>query len=167
MEITLLNKSHDRRSFDCGNAELNDFLKRVARQATEKNVSRTFVLVDEDRPTTIIGFFSLTSCEVEITDIPESQQKKYPPQRGLPAVRLARLAVAREAQGKGYGELLLAEAVYRTALVSQSVGVVGLFVDAKDENAKAFYEKYGFIATNPNKPFLLFLPAASLAQHVR
>lgn len=162
MEIRPLNKNHDRTSFDCGNSELNGFLKRAARQAAEKNLSRTFVLVDEDVPDRILGFFSLTSCEVNITDVPPKEQKKYPPQHGLPAVRLARMAVALEEQKKGFGELLLAEAISRTASVADSVGIIGLFVDAKDEKAKAFYQKYGFVVTNPEKPFLLFLPSASL-----
>lgn len=99
---------------------------------------------------------------MNITDVPPKEQKKYPPQHGLPAVRLARMAVVLEEQKKGFGELLLAEAISRTASVADSVGIIGLFVDAKDEKAKAFYQKYGFVVTNPEKPFLLFLPSASL-----
>lgn len=134
----------------------------MARQASSKNISRTFVLAHKEDPNKIVGFFSLTSCEVNILDIPLAEQKKYPAQHGIPAVRLARLAVAQKEQGKGYGEYLLTEAMIRTAAVAESVGVMGLYVDAKDDNAKSFYERYGFVVTNSDKPKQLFLPIATL-----
>ncbi|WP_236014964.1 GNAT family N-acetyltransferase [Geomonas anaerohicana] len=162
MKIVPLNADHDRSSFDCGSAELNSFLRKMARQASSRNISRTFVLTDEAAPEKILGFFSLTSCEVNIADVPLAYQKKYPPQHGLPAVRLARLAVAQKEQGKGYGEYLLTEAMVRTAVVAESVGIMGLYVDAKDENARRFYERYGFVVINPVKPMQLFLPIGTL-----
>lgn len=62
--IELLSKSHNRNDFDCGNEALNLFLRQMARQYIQKGISRTFVLIDSDRPKEIIGFFSLTLCEV-------------------------------------------------------------------------------------------------------
>lgn len=76
-------------------------------------------------------------------------------------MRLARLAVAQKEQGKGYSGFLLTEAMIRTAAVAESVGIMGLYVDAKDENARRFYE-YGFVVTNADKPMQLFLPIATL-----
>lgn len=161
MEIKQLTKDHDRNSFDCGNIDLNNFLKKTARQAADKNLSRTFVLTDGTTDT-IYGFVSITPCSVNVEDVPEKQRKKYPRQHGLPAIRLARLAVGREHRGKGYGELLLTEAMSITAKIAESAGGIGLFVDAKDDAARTFYEKYGFLVTNPVSPMQLFMPLATI-----
>lgn len=162
MQILTLEASHDRNVFDCGTAELNIFLKTMARQSSKKKLSQTFVLTRINNPSNIVGYFSLTPCQVNIDDVPEKQQKKYPPLQGLPAIRLARLAVSLVDQGKGYGATLLADAIHRAAIVAELVGGIGLFVDAKDEKAKAFYEHYGFVVTNEAKPMQLFLPTGSL-----
>lgn len=159
-EVVPLSSDHDRTGFDCGNNELNVFLRATARQHGEKGVSRTFVLVDDKNPKEIMGFFTLTLCEVNVRELPAAYAKKYP-RHGLPAVRLARLAVARNHQGKGFGELLLAETINRTVIISEQAGVIGLFVDAKNSSARTFYERYGFVLL-PNRPFQLFLPLASL-----
>ena len=159
-EIVFLARHHDRSGFDCGIPELNTFLKMTARQHSEKGISRTFVLSEQERPATIFGYFTLTLCEVRTEHLPSVYEKKYP-QHGLPAVRLARLAVSRKHQGKGYGGLLLAEAIHRTVLIAEQAGLIGLFVDAKDERAHKFYERYGFVSL-PGHTQQLFLPLETL-----
>jgi GNAT superfamily N-acetyltransferase len=159
-EIVSLSRNHDRAGFDCGVPELNSFLKATARQHSDKGISRTFVLSEQERPTVIFGYFTLTLCEVRTEHLPAAYAKKYP-QHGLPAVRLARLAVSRKYQGKGYGGLLLAEAVHRTVLIAEQAGVIGLFVDAKEERAHKFYERYGFVSL-PGHVLQLFLPLETL-----
>jgi len=159
-EIVSLSRNHDRAGFDCGVPELNSFLKATARQHSDKGISRTFVLSEQERPAVIFGYFRLTLCEVRTEDLPASYAKKYP-QHGLPAVRLARLAVSRKYQGKGYGGLLLAEAVHRTVLIAEQAGMIGLFVDAKEERAYKFYERYGFVSL-PGHASQLFLPIETL-----
>jgi len=151
-EITPLDRCHDRADFDCGVPELNLFLKATARQHAQKGISRTFVLTDG--APAILGFLTLTLCELHCEQLPLLHARKYP-LHGLPAVRLARLAVSRKEQKKGYGELLLAEAVHRTALVAEQAGVIGLFVDAKDDAARQFYVRYGFL-TIPEHHLQLF-----------
>lgn len=157
-EIVLLDKCHDRSSFDCGVPELNTFLKATARQHSSKGISRTFVLIDESP--VILGYFTLTICEIHNNHLPAAIARKYP-LHGLPAVRLARLAISRNEQNKGYGELLLCEAISRTAIVAGQAGTIGLFVDAKDDSAKRFYERYGFM-TIPERPLQLFLPVGTI-----
>jgi GNAT superfamily N-acetyltransferase len=159
-EIVSLSRNHDRAGFDCGVPELNSFFKATARQHSDKGISRTFVLSEQERPTVIFGYFTLTLCEVRTEHLPAAYAKKYP-QHGLPAVRLARLAVSRKYQGKGYGGLLLAEAVHRTVLIAEQAGVIGLFVDAKEERAHKFYERYGFVSL-PGHVLQLFLPLETL-----
>jgi GNAT superfamily N-acetyltransferase len=157
-EITSLARHHDRSRFDCGVPELNSFLKATARQHSDKGISRTFVLSDQEKP--ILGYFTLTLCEVRMEHLPATYAKKYP-QHGLPAVRLARLAVSRKYQRKGYGGLLLAEAIHRTVLIAEQAGLIGLFVDAKDERAHKFYERYGFVSL-PDHVLQLFMPLETL-----
>lgn len=157
-EITVLNKSHDRTGFDCGVPELNTFLKATVRQHQQKGISRTFVLTDSSP--VILGFFTLTLCEIAPASLPAKYAGIYP-SHVLPAVRLARLAVSRKAQKKRFGELLLTEAVYRTALIADQAGVIGLFVDAKDDTARQFYLRYGFLEI-PERPLKLFLPVETI-----
>ena len=158
--ILPLARNHDRSGFDCGVSELNAFLKATARQHGDKGISRTFVLSEPESPAAILGYLTLTLCEVRTEHLPEKYGKKYP-SHGLPAVRLARLAVDRKCQGHEYGGLLLAEAVRRTILIAEHAGVVGLFVDPKGDRAREFYEKYGFVALRGHGP-QLFLPIETL-----
>ena len=158
-EIAPLSKEYDRAGFDCGVAELNVFLKSTARQHGDKGVSRTFVLTDQGTPA-IMGFFTLTLCEVVAEKLPAGYAKKYP-HHALPAVRLARLAVSLKHQGKKHGELLLADAIHRTLLIAEQAGVIGLFVDAKNDSARSFYERYGFVVL-PNQPLHLFMPIETM-----
>ena len=159
-EIVPLARHHDRSTFDCGVSELNSFIKATARQHSDKGISRTFVLTEEEKTAAIIGYFTLTLCEVRAESLPPAYAKKYP-LHGLPAVRLARLAVSRKYQRKSYGSLLLAEAIHRTVIVGEQAGLIGLFVDAKDERAHKFYERYGFVSL-PGPARQLFLPLETL-----
>ncbi|MBI5444432.1 MAG: GNAT family N-acetyltransferase [Deltaproteobacteria bacterium] len=112
-----------------------------------------------EQPRAILGYFTLTLCEARAEELPESSRKL--PSHPLPAVRLARLAVDGRHGSKGYGRLLLAEAVHRTVLISDQAGLVGLFVDAKDAGARAFYERFGFVPLR-DQPLRLFLPRQTL-----
>lgn len=78
-------------------------------------------------------------------------------------MRLGRLAVAKAHQGAGYGKTLLLDALYRIARVAELAGVIGLFVDAKDEAAAAFYVRFGFEPT-PSSPLTLFMPTETIRQ---
>jgi ribosomal protein S18 acetylase RimI-like enzyme len=159
-EIVSLTRNHDRAAFDCGVPELNSFLKTTARQHSNKGISRTFVLSEQEKPKVIIGYFTLTLSEVRAETLPTAYANKYP-QHGLPAVRLVRLAVSGKYQGMGYGSLLIAEAIHRTVLIAEQAGLIGLFVDAKDQRAQQFYEKYGFVSL-PDHALQLFLPLETL-----
>lgn len=113
-----------------------------------------------ENPSTILGYFTLTLCEVKTEHLPVLYARKFP-EHGLPAVRLARLAVDTRFRGCGYGGRLLAEAIHRTVLIAEHAGVIGLFVDAKDETAYLFYQRYGFKSL-PDNIRKLFLPIETL-----
>ncbi len=156
MQVLPLTGSHDRQGFDGGRQELNDWLRKVARQHQDKGLSKTFVATREDAPDRILGYYALTLAELENRHLPEAWRNKLP--RRIPGVRLGRLAVDRRCQGKGLGELLLIDALTRTRRIYTEAGGIGLFVDAIDEEAAGFYRRFGFAAC-PDNPLLLFLPA--------
>lgn len=163
LRISELSGRHDRESFDCGSPELNNYLRQVAGQHIRKSLARVYVAHEESSPERIVGFYALNGCEIQSNELPESFRKKYP--RHVPAVRLGRLAVAREYQGQGVGELLLFHSMWNVGQVDAIVGAVALLVDAKDEAARRFYLKYGFLEF-PDRPLNLFLTIARVKEAV-
>lgn len=158
MKVLPLTGSHDRQGFDCGRQELNDWLRQTARQHQEKGLSRTFVATLDEAPDCICGYYALTLAELENRHLPEDWRKKLP--RRIPGVRLGRLAVDKRYQAKGLGELLLVDALTRAQRIYTEAGGIGLFVDALDEQAAGYYQRFGFEAT-PDNPLLLFFPATA------
>lgn len=157
LRIEPLGSSHDRAEFDCGVAPLNRYLRETARQHVAKGVAKTFVLVEEavSAPKAVLGFFTLSLCQVLANDVPPKWAKKLPGH--IPAMRLGRLAVARVHQREGLGKSLLVDAIYKVAAVAAAAGGIGLFVDAKDQTAADFYARFGFEPT-PTEPLTLFMP---------
>lgn len=156
MQVRALAGDHNRQEFDCGRLELNSWLLQVARQHQDKGLSKTFVAVRGEAPTRICGYYALTLAELENRHLPEAWRKKLP--RRIPGVRLGRLAVDRQYQGKGLGELLLVDALTRARRIYAEAGGIGLFVDALDEQAAGYCRNFGFEAS-PENPLLLFLSA--------
>lgn len=159
MQIQPLTGSHNKQGFDCGAESLNNWLQQVARQHQDKGISKTFVATLEENPTQICGYYALTLAELDGQHLPQAWRKKMP--RRIPGVRLGRLAVDARYQGKGLGALLLVDALSRAARIHREAGGIGLFVDALDEPAARFYQRFGFAAA-PDNPLLLFLSAKTL-----
>ena len=156
--IQPLSGRHDRSRFQSGSHELDSWLRQTAQQHQKRGISKTFVAVDGSELTRILGFYALTACEVLTQDLPEELSKRFP--RKVPGIRLGRLAVDQSVQGRRLGELLLMDALERSRLVLEHVGVHALFVDAKDVSAAAFYRKYGFRSL-PDQPLQLVLVLTS------
>ena len=159
LRIEPLSRSHERNAFDCGDPSLNGYLQKTARQHIEKGISKTFVLVDTAHPTHILGFYTLAACEVIANRLPDKYAKKYPEK--APAAKLARLAVSENRQREGLGVIMMADAMKRILSVSENIGVIGFFVDAKHQDAREYYEQFSFIQL-PGHPLHLFLPLSSL-----
>lgn len=162
-KIELLAKSHDRDGFDCGTEPLNLFLQQTARQHAERGISRTFVLVREDAadPKPILGFFSLGICQIKSETLTPGEAEKLP--RHVSGVRLGRLAVAKTCQRQGLGKTLLVAAMEKFMDIFNRAGGIGLFVDAKDQDAKRYYEQFGFVPM-PSNELALFLPVKTIHQ---
>jgi len=160
-KIELLDKSHDRDGFDCGSEPLNLFLKQTARQHAERGISRTFVLADEGAaaPKPIVGFFSLNICQIKSESLSQAEAKKLP--RDVSGIRLGRLAVSKEHQRQGVGKMLLVAAMGKFMEIFNAAGGIGLFVDAKDQDAKKYYEQFGFVPM-PSNELELFLPVKTI-----
>jgi ribosomal protein S18 acetylase RimI-like enzyme len=140
--IEPLGSHHKRSGFSSGVEALDSYLHRQARQDVRKHVAATFALAQADN-FQVLGFYSLSATSIRLSDLPESVQMKLPKYPVVPAILLGRLAVDRDQRGKGYGELLLMDALKRS-LQTRDIGWAVVVVDAKDENAKAFYEKFQF-----------------------
>lgn len=160
-KLELLAKSHDRDGFDCGSEPLNLFLKQTARQHAERGISRTFVLVEEDAsdPKPILGFFSLNLCQIKSESLSPEEARKLP--RDVSGVRLGRLAVAKDCRRQGIGKTLLVAAMEKFIEIFNTAGGIGLFVDAKDQAAKRYYEQFGFVSL-PSNELELFLPVKTI-----
>jgi len=152
-------KRHDRASFDCGDDDLNDFLRRYARQNHESGGAKTFVAVPADG-TRVLGFYSLSPASIEYARAPEMIQRgigRY----DIPGFRLGRLAVDQSMQGQGLGGQLLLAAGRRCLRAAAEVGGVALVIDAKNERAARWYEGYGAMRLL-DAPLTLMLPLRTI-----
>lgn len=147
---------HDRTGFDCGIPSLNRYLHEQAGQHQRAGIATTHVVIDTADPSHILGYCSLAAAQVNLADLQVADRKRLP-NYPVPAVRVARLAVALTAQGKGYGRLLLGHAVNSSLQLRQQLGARVLVVDALDASAAAFYRAYGFRETSENA-LALYLP---------
>ncbi|MBQ0008739.1 MAG: GNAT family N-acetyltransferase [Firmicutes bacterium] len=128
------------KKFDCDTEVLNTFLSRYALKNDELGIGRTFVALDDNNQ--IAGYFTLATAQVAYNEIPEDYKGKLP-KYPIPALRIARLAVSKNLQGKGVGKWLLAQAFIKITQVADVTGLYFIIVDAK-ETSKSFYEHYGF-----------------------
>lgn len=149
---------HDRDGFTCGVAALDDYLRNRAGQHMRDGIATTHVLPDEAEPARILGYCSLLAAQLHLHDLCEPDRKRLPAYP-VPAIRMGRLAVSSVEQGKGYGRLLMGHAVNLALSVRQTMGVRVLVVDAKDAQAAAFYEGFGFRRT-ADAALTLYLPIA-------
>lgn len=147
---------HDRAGFDCGVTELNAYLQRFAQQHRRRGIASVFVLTDAQAPAAIVGYYTLSAAEVDASNLGEAERKRLP-RYPVPCFRMGRLAVAAPWRGHGIGRLLLGCAVERCLKTREQVAAYALIVDAKDEQAKAFYEHYGFTPF-AGQPLALYLP---------
>lgn len=155
-----LDARHDRRGFQCGVPELDDYLVRQASQDVRRRIAAVFVMVAEERPDRIIGYYTLSSFAVRTTGLPESELRKLPRYPTTPATLIGRLA--RDVNEPGMGGLLLADALKRILASSSEVASALVVVEAKDQPAVAFYQKFGFIPILES-PRKLFLPMRTIA----
>ena len=142
MLIEPLTRDHNRKAFDCGNEEVNRFLREKAMQDQERDLSRTMVLINPDEsPKRIIGYHTLVMTQVKQEEIPNDRPRIT---RGIPVILLGQHGVDHKYQGQGLGDLLLMDVQARTTEISQKVGIRALMLDARNELLAVWYEKHDF-----------------------
>ncbi len=149
----VLHDKHLLEQFDCGNPSLNEWLLRHARQAQSSGSAKTFVVSDDN---IVIGYFSLTVGQVETYEAPERIRRgmgQYP----IPVVILARLAVSINHQSLGIGVGMLQDAIRRTLMISDQVGIRALLTHPIDDRASKFYERFGFVSSPVREKQLVLL----------
>ena len=155
--IELLNSTFERDSFDCGKEQLNGYLKNLASQNQKKGFAKTYIATSDNLSKKVIGYYSISTSSVKFESLPEDVRKPFPSEYPIPVVLLAKLAVDKTYRKKGLGKELLFHALHKAFTISKEIGVVAVTVDAIDEEAKQFYEKYSFREFSDRK-LSLFLP---------
>lgn len=156
-----LRRDHHRADFDCDVAALNEYLQRYARQNHESGGAKTFVAVAPKMAAPVLGYYTLSPGAIAFTKAPPALTKTLG-RYEVPVFRLGRLAVSLSVQGRGLGGDLLLAAGRRALAVAREVGGVALAIDAKDERAKAWYERFGALPLLDD-PLTLVLPFATIA----
>ncbi|MBC6455930.1 MAG: GNAT family N-acetyltransferase [Hormoscilla sp. SP5CHS1] len=154
--------SAKRDNFDCGVTELNDYLKKYARQNHNKGIAKTFVALSADENREVIGYYSVSMDKIEFQSLPEGHRRGLP-RYPVPAMLVGKLAVDRGMQGRGLGTELLMDCFRKAIRLSSEVGIFAVRVDAVNEQAKLFYLKYGFIPLE-NGGLSLFIPIATIGK---
>lgn len=142
MIIEPISKRHNRRLFDCGDEEVTRFLREQALQDSDKDLSRTMVLIDEIDPGRVIGYHTLLMMHVGREEIPGAGPRI---KRPIPVILLGQLGVDRAFQGQGFGELLLMDAQARVHEISKRTGVRAMMLDARNEAIARWYQGHDFV----------------------
>lgn len=146
-----LTASHDVATFDCGVPALNGWLKKRALANEESGASRTYVVCASGR---VVGYYALASGGVALAQAPGRVRRNMPDP--LPVMVVGRLAIEKGWQGRNIGRGLLRDAVLRTLQAAEIGGIRAILVHAISEDAKRFYERYGFSAS-PIEPMTLMI----------
>lgn len=146
---------HDRTGFDCGVEALNDWLTTKLTQFEKRDLARTYVLVEEGQ-STVKGYYAISNHTVVYEALPDEQARGLP-RIDVPVVLIGRLAVDSSVHGQGLGEFLLLDALRRAEYLASKIGIQAVEVDAINEAARRFYQKYGFLSLTDD-PRHLFLP---------
>jgi GNAT superfamily N-acetyltransferase len=144
---------HDRSAFSCGAPALDRYLREQASQDVKRLVASCFLAL-EDTTRRIAGYYTLAATSVPAADLPPDILKRLPRYPVLPAALVGRLAVDQQFHRQGVGSVLLADAALR--VLKGDTKACALIVEAKDENAVAFYQRQGF-QRFASRPLSLFL----------
>lgn len=158
----LLRSDHIKATFDCGHPLLTQYLQKQAKQDMDRKLAVCFVMVNERNE--VKGYYTLSNAGIDRALLPAEISKKLPPSYiALPVTLLGRLARDIHSKGEGLGELLLMDALRRSAEASAAIGSMAVVVDPIDDAARTFYSRYGFIdLPDSGKQFLPMRTIAGL-----
>ena len=160
LRIEPLSDRHDRESFASGVEPLDRYLRQQAGQDARRRVATCFVLVSgEDRVP--LGYYTLAATSIVLAELPEALAKRLPRYPVVPATLMGRLAIDARHQGRGHGEFMLLDAFSR--VLENEIASYAFVVDAKDDKAAQFYQRYRFryLVDGGQR---LFVPMAEIAK---
>jgi predicted GNAT family N-acyltransferase len=160
--IKLLEKHHHREDFSCGNEQLDRYLQTVALQDKKRNIAIPYVVCHREGQK-IIGYYTLSMSSINLEYLPPNIAKKLPKYPIVGVTLIGRLAVAIDYKGYGWGKLLLMDALYRSFQISQTTGCFAVIVDAIDDRAVKFYQRFEFQSFQ-DRPDKLFRTMTNIAQ---
>lgn len=166
--VELDKKHHDRNSFDCGEAELNQFFHQFAAKHMEAGISRTLVLPAThplpDGKLPICAFYTIAPSAIRRETLPAAMAKRLP-HYPVPVFLIAQLAVHEAHQGQGLGKIALIKALEYLYEINAHMRAYAIVVDCLNDKAYAFYTRYGFEPLcQHNGRSRLFLPMKTVAQ---
>jgi GNAT superfamily N-acetyltransferase len=160
LRIEKLTKEHKKSAFDCGNELLNRYIQKQAKQDVNRDLSACYVLNDVNEKK-VLGYYTLSGNSINRNEFPIELMQKMPPSYvNLPTILLGRLAIDKHEKGKGFGSILLMDALKKCVEISESLGILAVIVDPYDENAIDFYKKFGFILIPSNNK--MFIPIKTI-----
>jgi predicted GNAT family N-acyltransferase len=154
---------HDRVAFSCGDASLDRYIREQASQDVKRGLASVFVITAKDDPKQILAYYTLSSRELKLDQLPEEIAKKAGRYAHVGVTLLGRMAVAEKYKGTGLGALTLMNALHKSLLAATDVASLAVFVEAIDSDAANFYRKYGFIEL-PEDKLKLLLPMKTIAK---
>ncbi|HET9743844.1 MAG TPA: GNAT family N-acetyltransferase [Terriglobales bacterium] len=157
-----LSRHHDRAAFRCGVEALDRYLHTLASQDMRRKANAVFVLVPEDAPYRIAGYFTLCAYSLAPGSIPAEAQKQMPRYPMISATLIGRFAISSDMQGQGWGSRLMAKALQKAYENADVVGSSMVVVDAIDDRAVRFYQAHGFIKLPES--MRLVLPMSTIRQ---
>ena len=152
-----LGAEHERSLFRCGEEALDRYFQTQVTQDIRRCIANCFVAV-ESASGNIAAYYTMSSAGIPFSDLPPDESKRLPRYPTIPAIRIGRLAVDQRFQGRGLGAAMLADAVARA--VKADAAAFALLVDAKNDSAVEFYQRYGFRSLE-SQPRTLFLSLAT------
>ena len=141
--LELLAPHHNRAAFSCGNEQLDRYLHSVATQDKKKNIAIPYVIFDRDCQN-IIGYYTLSMSGIDLEQLPEKIVKKLPKYPIVGVTLIGRLAVSSDYKGSGWGKLLIMDALHRSLAASKATASFAVVVDAIDDEAVRFYQRFDF-----------------------
>jgi predicted GNAT family N-acyltransferase len=161
-EIELLASHHDKTAFSCGNEQLDRYFHSTATQDRKRNIAIPYVIFDKERQK-IIGYYTLLMSGINLEELPQDLAKKLPRYPIVGVNLIGRLAVSNDYRGCGWGKLLIMDALHRSLSISRATASFAVIVEAIDEEAVKFYQRFDF-QTFPEREFKLFRTISNIGK---
>ena len=140
IKVTQLSKVYNLELFDCGDNDLNEFLKKDSFAYQDKDIAKVYLVISSER---VIGYFSLQNDAVKLKLSERYLAEIKKPHTEYPAVKIGRLGIGQEFQRKGLGKLIISIAIGLITKVKKYSACRFITVDSYFKSV-GFYKKYGF-----------------------